>query len=189
MTNPTTHSLQGQFLVAMPNLADSFFERKLIYLIEHNEKGAMGLVINQALDVRVDDILEQFGEPDRQSHHPDKILAGGPVEANRGFIVHRTQEAQWLGETAMDDGISVTSSADILEALAQGQNIGPYLLILGYAGWDAGQLEQEILDNAWLVIPANPEVFFNIELEHRLDASLHSLGINYSQLSHGAGRA
>ncbi|SRR5690554_1282924 len=189
MTKPTMQSLQGQFLVAMPNLADSFFERKLVYLIEHDDKGAMGLVINHALDVRVDEILEQFGGQDQQSHHPDKILAGGPVESNRGFIVHRTQDEPWLGETPMDDGISVTSSADVLEALAEGKNIGPYLLILGYAGWDAGQLEQEILENAWLAIPANPHIFFDTELELRLDASLHSLGINYSQLSHDAGRA
>lgn len=185
----TMQSLQGQFLVAMPNLADSFFERKLIYLIEHNKQGAMGLVINQALDVRVDEILEQFGEQDQQSHHPDKILAGGPVESSRGFIVHRTQEESWLGETLMNDGVSVTSSADILEALAEGKNIGPYLLILGYAGWDAGQLEQELLENAWLVTPASPDIFFDIALEQRLDASLHTLGISYSQLSHGAGRA
>lgn len=189
MTTSTIHSLQGQFLVAMPNLADSFFERKLVYLIEHNEQGAMGLVVNQALDVRVDEILEQFGEQGMQSHHPEKILAGGPVEPNRGFIVHRTQEEHWLGETPMDDGVSVTSSADILEALAAGKNIGPYLLILGYAGWDAGQLEQEILENAWLVTPANPNIFFDTDIEHRLDASLNSLGINYNQLSHSAGRA
>lgn len=190
MTISHTTSLQGQFLVAMPKLADSEFDRALIYMIEHNEEGAMGLVINQPIDMTVDEILEQVDAEYTFMYHPQMALCGGPVENTRGFILHRTRpDRHWVGEMPLNNGLSVTASADILNAMIRNDDIGPYLFALGYSGWAAGQLENEMLDNAWLSIPASVELLFSTEPEHLLECAVRELGISYSQLSNVAGHA
>lgn len=185
MSNTAFNSLQGQFLIAMPNLEASFFDHALIYMLEHNNEGAMGLIINQTLDIDVDELLEQVDGSYQQHYHPQQVLCGGPVETGRGFVLHHTRpDKHWLGEMPLDNGISVTASADILNAMMRNEVIGPCLLVLGYAGWGPGQLEQELLDNAWLTIPANPEVMFTLPAEQRLEHVMRELGISYQQLTH-----
>lgn len=185
-----THYLQGKLLVAMPSLHDSEFEQALIYVLEHNDKGAIGLVINRALTVCVDDILEQVNQAYQQHKYPDAVLHGGPVETGRGFILHASQEQKrWKGEVVMPDGLSVTTSVDVLHALAQGEEIGDFWLVLGYAGWSAGQLEQELLQNAWLAIDAAPQTILAQPTEQRLSFALSQIGVQYHQLSDTFGHA
>ena len=183
-------SSAGRFLVAMPSLAESFFDHALIYMLEHNEEGAMGLVINQPMDIAVDEVLSQIDADYNGHSHPQAALNGGPVEPYRGFVLHHTRsDHRWEGEMPLAGGISVTASADILQALAAGQDIGGHLIVLGYSGWGPGQLEDELADNAWLTVNAGTEIMFNTPADKRLDAVTRTLGISYHQLSNNSGHA
>lgn len=174
----------------MPSLAESFFDHALIFMLEHDEDGAMGLIINQPLDISVDEVLSQVGDGYPGDRYPQPVMCGGPVEPQRGFVLHHTRhDHPWQGELPLQQGLSVTASNDILEALAQGQPIGDFLLALGYCGWGPGQLEQELADNAWLTVAADAEVMFNTEADKRLDAVARTLGIRYEQLTSSSGHA
>ena len=162
----------------------------LIYLLEHNAKGAMGLVLNKSLDLSIDDILEQVDTHYHEQYHQQKVLCGGPVESGRGFVLHKTLgKKRWNGELVLNDGLSVTASTDILTALMKQQTIEPYLLVLGFSAWQAGQLEQEIKQNHWWARAINPQFIFTIETQQRLAYVLKSMGISYEQLSQSTGRA
>lgn len=184
-------SLTGRFLVAMPNLAESEFEKTVIYLLEHGPKGAVGLVINKAMTISVDEILMQVDDKYSNYRYPQTALAGGPVEKGRGFILHTNDGGtkRWQGEADMGGGISITTSADIMHAMVAGDFEQEFLLVLGYAGWSAGQLDQELLENSWLIVDADADVIFKLELEQRYDAALAILGIEYHQLSNISGSA
>jgi putative transcriptional regulator len=185
--------LQHHFLVAMPGMSDSNFAGTLIYLADHGENGALGLVLNRVLDMDTQELFEKIDLPLPEGDWGSQIGArpvydGGPVHTNRGFVLHDKPGA-WNQSIQCAQGVALTSSRDILEAVSKGQGPERMLLSLGYAGWSAGQLEQEILANAWLTIPAQTDILFDTLPEHRLDRALGSLGVSWEFLSSQAGHA
>jgi putative transcriptional regulator len=187
MTTKQQHYINGQCLVAMPCLEESFFEKTVIYILEHNEEGAFGLIMNKTIDVTVDDILVQFSADYIDHIHPHKLFTGGPVDNQRGFVLHHRNEKSWEQQILLENNLAITSSADILQALTQGQDIGDYMMILGYSGWGPEQLEQEIAGNSWLNVNMPMELLLSTPVDRRLDATLNHLGIKYSQLTQHAG--
>jgi len=189
----TSDNLRGHFLIAMPGLNDPNFDHTVTYLLEHNSGGAFGLIVNRPIDLDMGDILSQLNIA---SFNPEfnarPVMVGGPVQPERGFVLHRTdadESAQWANTARFDDGISITTSPDILAALAEGSGPADMLFILGYAGWDAGQLEHELSENAWLSVAATPEILFDVPLQDRWDASTRLLGIDPMAISPDAGHA
>lgn len=181
-------SFEQQFLVAMPALNDSFFEHALIYLIEHDENGATGIVINKTHGLTANELLEQIDTNAQNASFP--ILHGGPVKPEVGFVIHKPyKQEQWIHQSKISDSYAVTSSIDILEAQAQGTDTGILFVALGYCGWSAGQLEQEMADNAWLSIDTPADNILQTPTEQRLSACLNTVGISYQQLHsiHGNG--
>lgn len=182
-------SLKDHFLIAMPNLIDPHFYRSVTYIIEHNEDGAMGIVINQPLEVDIKQLFEHLDiHPKEGFVGNKKIMSGGPVQIERGFIVH-TPIGEWQSSIRLNQDIAVTTSPDILQAIAE--NLGPenVEIILGYAGWGAGQLDEEILQNSWLSVPANPDILFHTAVENRWAAAAKLIGFDISQLSPEAGHS
>ncbi len=182
-------NLTNQLLIAMPGLHDPNFEQTVTYICEHNENGAMGIVINRPIDVELKQVFDQMEIP---VSAPDagrtRIFLGGPVEEQRGFVLH-TPCGEWESSLRIDEDLSVTTSRDILEAMARGEGPEKALIALGYAGWGSGQLEQEILDNAWLCAPADQAILFDLPPARRWDAAARQLGIDLSTLSTESGHA
>ena len=181
--------LKNHFLIAMPHMADPNFAQTVTFLIEHNAEGAMGLVINRPSGLSLADVLEQL-RPD--SLPPAicqslPIFSGGPVQTERGFVLHPTgmrfQATMELGEVAL------STSQDVLFAIADGHGPEKYVIALGYAGWEAGQLEQELISNTWLTCPADSQILFDTPFDQRLAAAAARLGVNLSLLTSQAGRA
>ncbi len=189
----TSNNLRGHLLIAMPGLNDPNFDHTVTYILEHNEGGAFGLIINRPIDLDMSDVMQQLSiTSTNPTLNLQPVLLGGPVQPERGFVLHRSNtelSALWDSSAAFDDGISVTTSSDILEALAAGNGPDPMLFILGYAGWEAGQLETEISDNAWLSVAAKPEILFETPLEDRWEASARLLGVDPASISPVAGHA
>lgn len=185
----TNDSLRGHLLVAMPGLADPNFSHSVIYVCEHSSEGAMGLVINQPLELPLSRVFAQLDLtcPNGLSEQP--LLLGGPVEQQRGFILHCATEQQWQSTVPVTQQISLTASRDIIEALAANQGPESSLMVLGYAGWGPGQLEQELQENAWLTTPAEPAFLFDIPYSDRAAAAAARLGIDINLLSTRAGHA
>jgi putative transcriptional regulator len=188
-TGEQTNSLAGQFLIAMPNMVDPRFAKTVIYLCAHDKHGAMGLVINKTLDsLRFPDILEQLGINSTINLQNHQVHAGGPVETGRGFLLHSTDYS--VADTeAVDDHVALTATVDILRALAEKTGPAKSLFALGYAGWGAGQLDMELQDNGWLVVPADTSLIFDPDNETKWDRAIGLLGFEPSQLSGEAGRA
>lgn len=183
-------NLCDHFLISMPHLRGSSFEQTLTYICEHSEEGAMGLVVNRPLDLTFAQILDHLDiqkDPiqDAQRH----IYAGGPVQVERGFILHSPVEHAWGSSYAINERLHLTTSTDILHAIAEGWGPEQYLITLGYAGWGAGQLEQEILANSWLSCAADLDILFATEPQQRLGAAATRLGVNLDLLSSQSGRA
>lgn len=181
--------LKHHFLIAMPHMADPHFAQTVTYLIEHNAEGAMGLIINRPSGLSLVDVIEQL-RPDDQNgsvQQDSPIFAGGPMQTERGFVLHPSgqqfQATLELGE------LGLSTSQDALFAIAAGQGPSQHLIALGYAGWEAGQLESELADNAWLTCPADPQILFDIPAEQRLSAAAARLGVNLSLLTRQAGHA
>ncbi len=182
-------SLQNHFLIAMPSLDDEFFQRSVVYLSEHNDKGAMGLVLNVPLDLNLFDLLQQMKlEPGNLELSERPVLAGGPVHTDRGFVLH-TPMAGFHSSLRLTDELMLTSSLDILGTLGTAAAPERYLVALGYASWAAGQLEQELLDNSWLTCEADLALIFDVPLPQRWESAAARLGINVWQLSPEAGHA
>ncbi len=183
--------LQHHFLIAMPQLADPHFAQTVIYLIDHNESGAMGLVINRSTGLSLAHVLDQLRADLQAAPHCQDlpILAGGPVQTDRGFVLHprgwQYQATHELGEGEL----ALSTSLDSLVAIAEGHGPQRCLIALGYAGWGAGQLEAELLDNAWLTCAADPAILFDTPLEERLQCAAASLGIDLALLAREAGHA
>lgn len=172
-------SLVGQLLIAMPSLMDPNFWRSVVLLGVHShEDGAFGLVINRPLDVQLADVLREIGQ-DAVTLDPPRVLGGGPVEPTHGFVLFERPETI-EDEAALSIGtrITVSGSAETLNDLVRGRIKSRYYLLLGYSGWAPGQLEQEIEDNSWLVAPLDPAIVFDVPLEDRWAAALHSIGVN-----------
>jgi putative transcriptional regulator len=182
-------NLTHHFLIAMPNMADPHFSRTLTYICEHNEQGALGLVVNRPLDMTLSKLLEQvsFSVTSRDCASIP-IHFGGPVQTDRGFVLHAPL-GQWQSTLAVGSDIGLTTSKDILQAAARGEGPRQMLITLGYAGWAPGQLEHELAQNAWLTVAAQPEVIFQLPAEERLVAAMDLLGVNYASLSENAGHA
>lgn len=189
--------LDGQLLVAMPGMADDNFSRTVIYLCAHSEDGAMGIVINKrALDLQFADLLVQLDiigaeEAIRLPSHIGNVdvLRGGPVEAGRGFVLHTPDFVVDNSTLSMNNGICLTATIDILRAMATGQGPASALFALGYAGWAAGQLENEIQSNGWLHCPTNATLLFDTAVEHKYEMALRTLGADIATLSGQAGHA
>lgn len=183
------NSLQNHFLIAMPSLQDEFFQRSVVYLCEHNDKGAMGLVLSVPLDLNLFDLLQQMQlEPANLELAERPVLAGGPVHTDRGFVLHSPM-AGFHASLRLTDELMLTSSLDILTTLGTGAAPERYLVALGYASWEAGQLEQELLENSWLTTPADLALIFDVPLAQRWEAAAGRLGINVWQLSSDVGHA
>jgi len=193
MTQQTTPAaepidLSNQFLMAMPGMVDGEFAGTVIYLCEHGPKGALGLVINRPTDLSVAGLLEkidlklEIGLPQNAS-----VYFGGPVHTDRGFVLH--SPAGSFSSSIQIGQLALTTSRDVLQAVAAGNGPEKMLVTLGYAGWGAGQLESEIAQNAWLTVPANPDVIFATPAQDRYTAALKLLGIDPAMLSGVAGHA
>ncbi|MCB1747458.1 MAG: YqgE/AlgH family protein [Gammaproteobacteria bacterium] len=180
-------NLTNHFLIAMPTLEDPNFSRTVTYICAHNAEGAMGIVINRPLDLALGDVLEQMdlaAKDDAVAASP--VFQGGPVHTDRGFILHRPAQA-WNSNVSVTDDVGLATSRDILEAIAGGSGPADYLVALGYAGWGAGQLEQEMADNAWLSGPADPELIFATPVERRWAAAAQRIGVDIGALSRDVG--
>lgn len=181
--------LRGHFLVAMPGMSDPRFARSLIYLCEHSDQGAMGIVVNKPTDMSLASLFErvELANPDAElAGQP--VLFGGPVQLDRAFILHKPAKP-WQATMKISDEIALTSSKDILESIGSDAAPKSMLVALGYAGWVPGQLDSEILQNAWLSVPADDEILFELPYEERLPAALAKLGIGFDRLSDVAGHA
>ncbi|MAD44494.1 MAG: YqgE/AlgH family protein [Oceanospirillaceae bacterium] len=180
-------SLKNHLLIAMPQLEDSWFGGTVTYLCEHNEDGAMGIVLNRHMPVTFDEICEQLDIPRLPGVTPD-ILAGGPVSQENGFILHR-QQGNWSSTLNVTEQSHLTTSKDILQAIAAGDGPKDYHLALGYAGWDADQLDEEIRTNSWLTVEASEDILFDTPPEEIYAKALAALGISAEFLSGDAGHA
>jgi len=182
-------NLTHHFLIAMPAMVDPNFARTLTYICEHNDQGALGVVVNRPIDMNLHALLEQIGiAPGSESFKSVPVHFGGPVQVDRGFVLHMPV-GSWQSTLATGSGIGLTTSKDILQAVARGEGPAEILVTLGYAGWAPGQLEHELAQNAWLTVPAQPEVMFDLAAERRLPAAMSLLGVDYAKLSEVAGHA
>ena len=183
-------SLENHFLIAMPSMQDPFFKRAVTYICEHNEDGAMGLVINQPIDVTVGELLDKIEIDNDKTQNAAKVsvFAGGPVKTDRGFVLHSPQSGYSASQKLSSD-IMITTSKDVLASLTTAQAPEQFIITLGYSGWEQGQLEQELLDNSWLIIEADPKIIFDTPVEKRWEKAVSMLGFDISQLSLEAGHA
>ena len=181
--------LNNHFLIAMPTLADPHFSHTVTYICEHNAEGAMGIIINRTLPVTLGEVLGQMKiNPSNSLDTNTHIHEGGPVKREHGFVIHSPVGA-WENSLMITDDIALTTSLDILSAIAHAEGPARYLIALGYAGWGAGQLEQELAQNAWLSGPAEPAILFDVPLEQRWQAAASLLGVDLNRLSSEVGHA
>lgn len=183
--------LENQFLIAMPQMEDSYFANTVTYLWKHNDDGALGIVINKPLQACIADIfaeLEIECSIDEGPFREEAVLAGGPVERDKGFIIHDAGN-NWESSVSITETISICTSKSILEDIASGNGPENYLIALGCAGWDAGQLEHEIGTNAWLTVPADPALIFSSDYENKTQRAASLLGVDLQQLAPAAGHS
>jgi putative transcriptional regulator len=182
-------NLSRHFLIAMPAMVDPHFAKSLTFVCEHNDQGALGIVVNRPTEMNLHGLLEQVSiAPDGDSFKSVAVHFGGPVQVDRGFVLH-TPLGEWQSTLAVSTEIGLTTSKDILEAVAKGTGPRRMLVTLGYAGWAPGQLEHELAQNAWLTVQAQPDVIFDLPAEERLPAAMSLLGVDYANLSDVAGHA
>jgi putative transcriptional regulator len=185
-------NLTNQFLIAMPGMADDTFAGAVVYLCEHTEKGALGLVINKPIDIKLKSLFEKVElSLDRDDLAEEPVYFGGPVQTERGFVLHEqlVGEGRYSSSLAIPGGLEMTTSKDVLEALSSGAGPKKILVTLGYSGWGAGQLEDELGRNGWLTVDADPGVIFDTPVEQRYDRALSLLGFDPRMLSQDAGHA
>jgi len=185
--------LTNQFLIAMPGMADDAFSGSVVYMCEHNEKGALGLVINKPISLTLGHLFEKVElSPPQDDLAVTPVFYGGPVQTERGFVLHEPLDAEgghYNATLAVPGGLEMTTSRDVLEALSNGAGPKRLLVTLGYSGWAAGQLEEEIGRNGWLTVDAAPEIIFDTPVEQRYTAALALLGVDPRMLSMDAGHA
>jgi putative transcriptional regulator len=182
--------LTDQLLIAMPAMQDGNFARTVAYVCRHTADGAMALVLNRPVGLSVADILEQLKlDASAPALAAMPVLSGGPVQTERGFVLHADDGRPWESSLAVRPGLCLTTSRDILVALAEGRAPAPLMFALGYAGWGAGQLDRELLENAWLTVPADPAILFETPVERRWQAAADLVGVDLSRMSGYAGRA
>ena len=182
-------NLTHHFLIAMPSMADPYFSKTLTYICEHNDQGALGLVVNRPIDMTLRALFERLSLQMRDGRSGDApIYFGGPVQTDRGFVLHEPA-GDWQSTLRVRDLIGLTTSKDILEAVGRGEGPQRMLVTLGYAGWSPGQLEHELSQNAWLTVEARDGIIFDTPAEERLPAAMELLGLDYARLQDSAGHA
>lgn len=183
------HSFGNNLLIALPSLQDSEFARSVTLICQHDGDGAMGVVVNRPSEYTLGDVLQQMGiSSDSESLQAQIVLAGGPVHPERGFVLH-DGDREWDSSLAVGDGLYLTTSRDVLEALARGEGPGQAVVALGCAGWGAGQLEQELVDDSWLMVPTRRDVLFDLPLPQRWQAAAGSIGVDLVNVAGHSGHA
>lgn len=181
-------TLRNQFLVAMPSLEDEHFAQTVSLLCEHNDQGAIGLVINRPLELTLADMMDQMGLEVGAVDRSVAVYWGGPVQPERGFVIHGPPGG-WESCIELMDDLYITTSQDILRAIGMGRGPNRYVVTLGYAGWSQGQLEQELLANAWLNTPVDQQILFHLPARDRWQAATRLLGVEVTQFTGSAGHA
>jgi len=182
-------NLTGHLLIAMPAMLDPNFARTVTYICEHSDQGTLGIVINRPLNIDLGEVFSQLElENCDKEISSQPVLHGGPVHMERGFVIHEADES-WENSTTINNSIQVTTSKDILIAMAHGQGPKRATVALGYAGWGAGQLEDEIAENSWLNTPADAQIIFDMPFGDRWQESAQLLGIDIAVMSPEAGHA
>ncbi len=185
-------SLQHQFLIATPLVQDDVFRKSVIYLCEHTENGAIGLIINHPIDCSLEFVFKQMKidvTASEEEVNDIPVMMGGPLHQEHGFVLHRDTGEKWRTSLKFSDTLSVTTSHDVLEAIAAGSGPKDVMLILGYSAWESGQLEEELASNSWLTCPADFSVLFDVPLDDRWKKASDLLGFNMSFLSMDVGHA
>jgi putative transcriptional regulator len=181
--------LTHHFLIAMPNMVDPYFAKSLTYICEHNDQGALGVVVNRPIDLRLQALFERINlklEP--YELHDLPVYFGGPVQTDRGFVLHQPV-GEWHSTLKVRNSLGLTTSKDILEAVGKGSGPAKMLVTLGYSGWAAGQLEHELGQNAWLTVEAGEQIIFDLPAEEKLPAAMELLGVDFASLSEDTGHA
>ena len=191
-SSASTLNLANHFLIAMPSMADPIFGGTVVYICEHNDKGVLGVIVNKPTDMTMEILFERIELTIADSLHGDvenePIMFGGPVQDDRGFVLH-TPGAPYSSSLTVTDEVAFTTSIDVLEAVAAGKGPTRLLVSIGYAGWSPGQLEDEIGRNGWLTVGADPHVMFDLPIEERYNAAIKLLGIDPMMLASEAGHA
>ncbi|NOG32730.1 YqgE/AlgH family protein [Halomonas sp. TBZ9] len=183
-------SLKHHFLLAMPHMEDANFASSLVYLCDHDDNGCMGVIVNKPLEVTLDALFDQLSlGGERSLHRSAPVYYGGPMHKDRGFILHRGNSQEWDSSIQVTDDIALTTSIDILQALANNTGPAHFLICLGCAGWDVGQLEDELKDNAWLTVDAALSVLFETPPAERLSSAAGLLGVDLNLMTRDAGHA
>ena len=188
-------NLTNQFLIAMPGMGDGTFAGTVVYLCEHTDKGALGLVINKPIDITLKNLFEKVDlSLDREDIAELPVYFGGPVQTERGFVLHEAQDGEdedsgYNSSLKIRGGLEMTTSKDVLEAISSGAGPKKMLVTLGYSGWAAGQLEDELGRNGWINVEAEPGIIFDTPVHQRYDKALSLLGIDAGMLSSDAGHA
>ncbi|GHU26664.1 UPF0301 protein [Betaproteobacteria bacterium] len=186
---PDSIHLTDHFLIAMPAMEDNCFAKSLVYIAEHNDRGALGVIVNRPIDMTLSTLFQRIdlsfvsGSMDKQP-----VFFGGPVQTDRGFVLHRPL-GTWQSTLAVNAQIGLTTSRDVLQSLGQAGHPSDIVVTLGYSGWASGQLEHEIGQNAWLTVPADPRILFDLPYEERLPSALELLGVDLANLAGQAGHA
>ena len=181
--------LTHHFLIAMPNMVDPYFAKSLTYICEHNDQGALGVVVNRPIDLSLQALFERINlrlEPHELCDLP--VYFGGPVQTDRGFVLHQPV-GEWQSTLKVRNSLGLTTSKDILEAVGKGRGPTKMLVTLGYSGWAAGQLEHELGQNAWLTVEAGEQIIFDLPAEEKLPAAMELLGVDFASLSEDTGHA
>jgi len=187
--NESPFSLKNHFLLAMPNLPDDQFSQSLTYICDHSDDGAMGIVINKPLQLNLAKLLDHIDiTPTINTLEQIPVLNGGPVQGEQGFVLHRLP-GQWQSSLIIEDEVQLTTSKDILQAIASQPYEEDYIVALGYAGWGKGQLEQEIANNAWLYCKADYDILFQTPIDKKLEEAARLLGVDWHLISPDAGHA
>ena len=182
-------NLTNHFLIAMPGMDDGTFARSVVYVCEHSERGALGLIINKPGDISLADLFERVDLPlSRPELGAQPVFQGGPLQTERGFVLHGPAKP-YSSTLPISPDVSLTTSKDVLEAVAEGTGPDRMLVTLGYSGWGAGQLESEIAQNAWLTVKARPDIIFDTPADEKYNAALKLLGVDTLRLSGQAGHA
>lgn len=185
----TISTLTNNLLIAMPSLNDPNFERTVIYLCEHHEQGSVGLIINRPMQFPLSIVFEQLEiEPIHVETNQRPLLFGGPVQPERGFVIHK-QTGIWRSSLVLQDEVTVTTSNDIIRAIAQDKGPKDVLVTLGYTAWTGDQLEQEVMDNVWLICPYKSEILYEVPFQERWEYAGASIGVDMKQISSSSGHA
>ena len=182
-------SLANHLLIAMPSLTDPNFKKSVIYVCEHQAQGTVGLIINRPMQYPLSLVFDQLQiQPIHAEQNSKPLLFGGPIQPERGFVIHRPF-GEWRSSLALRDDVTVTTSNDIIRAIAQDHGPKDVLVTLGYVGWGENQLEQEVMDNIWLVCPCRPELLYDVPFEERWEYAGLTIGVHMNQLTSSVGHA